>query len=91
MVTRKLLTSSTLVVGLSVGLLAHNATAAETVMVYTPPVIAPVRVDENMFRNDIDSYVRALGKEMRTTLDQDIRRSLAPKIELASNELRARG
>jgi len=91
MVARKLFTPSTLAVGLSVGLLAQHATAAEAVVVLTTPVIAEVTVDGQMFRSEIDSYLRALNQEMRTTLGEDLRRSLAPKIELASNELRARG
>ncbi len=43
-----------------------------------------------LFRNEIDDYVRELNRQMRTTLNEDLRRELAPKVVLASNELRTR-
>ena len=90
MVTRNRLTPSALVVGLSVGLLAQQATAAEALVVYKAPAVAKVGVDAQTFRSEIDSYIRVHNEQLRLTLDQDLR-PLAPKIELASNELRARG
>lgn len=90
MVTRKLLTA-TLAVGLSVGLLAEHATGAEGPVLQKAPQIAAPAVDAQAFRTEIDSYVRAQNEQMRTTLGEDLRRELAPKIVLASNELRARG
>lgn len=90
MVTRKLLTA-TLAVGLSVGLLAEHATGAEgPVLQKAPPMAAPA-VDAQRFRAEIDSYVREQNEQMRTTVGEDLRRELAPKVVLASNELRARG
>jgi len=91
MVTRNRSTPSALVVGLSVGLLAQHAAAAEALVVYKTPAVAAVRVDAQTFRNEIDDYIRSHNEQLRTTLDQDLRRTLAPKLELASNELRARG
>jgi hypothetical protein len=88
MVARKLLTASA--VGLSVGLLAQNATGAETLVVQKAPLVTEYAVDTQLFRNDIDGYVRELNRQMRTTLSQDLRRDLAPKVVLASNELRTR-
>jgi hypothetical protein len=90
MVTRKLLTPSALAVALSVGLLAERAGATEEIVVYGT-VAAGIEVDGKVFRSEIDSYIRALNLELRSTLDQDLKRTLAPKLELASNELRARG
>jgi hypothetical protein len=90
MVTRKLLTAAS-AVGLSVGLLAQNATGAEGPVLQKAPVVAEIKVDTTIFRAEIDGYVRALNEQLRTTLDQDLRRELMPKIELANNELRTRG
>jgi hypothetical protein len=91
MVTRKLSMPAVLAVGLSVGLLAQHATATEATPTFKQPVLIDVTVDGRLFRTEIEEYVRSLNKEIRNTLDQELRHSLAPKIELASNELRARG
>lgn len=88
---RKITTPATLVVGLSVGLLAQHAMAGEDLPVYRAPALAAAEVDALAFRSEIDSYIRALNEQLRTTLNQDLRLNLAPKLELASNELRARG
>ncbi len=87
MVTRKLLTA--VAVGLSVGLLAQHATGAEAPMVHKAPVAAEFAVDAQLFRNEIEGYVRELNRQMRTTLNEELRRELAGKI-IASNELRTR-
>jgi hypothetical protein len=44
-----------------------------------------------VFRAEIDSYIRTLNNELRITLDQDLKRMPAPKLELASNNAPARG
>ena len=88
---RKNLLPGALAVGLCVSLLANVAAANDELVAYRAPVIAAVIVDGQMFRSEIDSYIRSLNEELRTTLGQDLRRDLAPKLELASNELRARG
>jgi hypothetical protein len=91
MVTRKLLTVTA--VGLSVGLLAQHATGAEPLMVQKAPVATESVVDAQLFRNDINDYVRELNRQIRATLNEELRRELAPtpKVELlAVNELRAR-
>ena len=88
MVTRKLLTATA--VGLSVGLLAQHATGAEALMVQKAPVAAELVVDAQLFRNEIEGYVRELNRQMRETLNEDLRRELPPKVVLASNELRTR-
>ena len=87
MVARKLLTVAT--VGLAVSLLAQHATGAEAEKVQKAPVIADV-VGTQLFRNDIDGYVRELSRQMRETLNQELRRELGPKVVLAVNELRSR-
>jgi Trm5-related predicted tRNA methylase len=87
MVARKLLTVSA--VGLSVGLLAQHATGAEPLMVQKAPLATEFVVDTQLFRNDIEGYVRELNRQMRVTLSEELRRQLAPKV-VASNELRTR-
>jgi hypothetical protein len=88
MVTRKQLTAMT--VGLSVGLLAQHATGAEPPAApKAPPAQEFLIVDVEVFRNDIDAYVRELNRQMRETLNEQLRRELAPKLAvMASNELR---
>jgi hypothetical protein len=89
MVARRLLTATA--VGLSVSLLAQQATGAEAQVVQKAPLVAElVVVDSQLFRNEIDDYVRELNRQLRTTLNEDLRRELNPKIVLASNELRSR-
>lgn len=88
MVARKLLTASA--VGLAVSLLAQNATGAEALVVQKAPTATEYVVDTQLFRDEIDGYVRELNRQLRTTLNEDLRRELAPKIVLASNELRTR-
>lgn len=91
MVARKISTPRMLAVGLAAGLLAELATASDELVAPPVPVAIDFRVDEQVFRSEIDSYIRALNEQLRTTLDQDLRRALAPKVDFASNELRARG
>ena len=88
MVARKLLTATA--VGLSVGLLAQHATGAEIPVVQKAPQATEYAVDAQLFRSEIDGYVRELNRQLRTTLNEDLRRDLSPKIVLASNELRTR-
>ena len=85
MVARKLLTATA--VGLSVGLLAQHATASEPKAAQKAPTAVHV-VDPQLFRNDIDAYVRELNRQMRETLNEELRRELKPAVVFASNELR---
>ena len=80
----------TLVAGLLVGLSAQQAAAAEEIVVYGSAASA-VKVTPAVFRAEIDNYIRALNVALRTTLDQDLKRMPAPKIELASNTTHPRG
>jgi hypothetical protein len=86
-VTRKLL--APVVAGLSAGLLAQQASATEEMVVYGSVSSVTVKVEQSVFRAEIDNYIRSLNAELRTTLDQDLKR--VPKLELASNGTRARG
>jgi Trm5-related predicted tRNA methylase len=88
MVARKRLTA--IAVGLSVGPLAQLATGAEALVVHKAPAVTEFVVDTQTFRNEIDGYVRELNRQLRTSLNEDLRRELAPKIVLSSNPLRTR-
>jgi len=88
MVARKLLTVTA--VGLAASLLAQHATGAEAEQVQKAPKAMEIAVDAQLFRHDIDSYVREHGRQMRETLNLELRRELGPKVLVAVNELRTR-
>ena len=79
-----------LVAGLSVSLLAQQASATEEIVVYGS-ASAVFKVQPAEFRAEIDKYVRTLTSELQTTLDQNQDRTPAPKVELANNTTPARG
>jgi hypothetical protein len=78
------------VAGLFVGLLAQQASATEEIVVYGP-ASSVVKIDPAVFRAEIDNYIRTLNSELRITLDQDLKRMPALKLELASNTTPVRG
>ena len=88
MVTRNRMTVTA--VGLFVGLLAQHATGAEAPVVVQKAAAAEAEllVDAELFRTEIDSYVRELDRQMRATLNEELRRELARKSEIASDERR---
>jgi len=77
------------VAALLVGLLAQQASATEEIVVYGSAASA-AKLDPAVFRAEIDSYIRTLSSELRTTLDQDLKRMPAPKLELASSRVPTR-
>jgi hypothetical protein len=85
MVALKLLTVTA--VGLTVSLLALPARAQAERVQKAPPAQL---VDAQVFRADIEGYVRELNRQMRVSLNEDLRRELAPKVVLVANELRTR-
>jgi hypothetical protein len=85
MVARTLLTASA--VGLAVSLLAAPATAGEAPRAQDLPRTALV-AHEQLFRQDIESYVRELGRQMRAALSEDLRRELKHKAAVTSKEPR---
>jgi hypothetical protein len=88
-VTHKLLARA--VIGLSAGLLAQQASATEVMVVYGSTAAIGNRVEQSAYRAEIENYIRSLNAEFRTSLDRDLKRTLAPKLELASTATRARG
>ena len=91
MATRKLLTpAAVLVVGLAAGLLAQQASATEELVVYGAPIVG-ARATRDAYRAEVESYMRSVSEQIKATLDADKKRATAQKIEVASNELQARG
>lgn len=86
-----LATGLSLAVGMTAGLLTQRATAAEELVVYGTPGLYAVAFEHKAVRADIDGYVRTLNERLKTTIDANLKRSDEPKVELVSNELRARG
>ena len=74
--------------GLSVGLLAQQASATEEIVVYGSQS-AVFKVQPAVFRAEIDNYVRSVNNQIRTTIDQS--QAPAPKVELANNTTPVRG
>jgi curli biogenesis system outer membrane secretion channel CsgG len=90
MVTRNGLIAAVLAAG-SLSVAAHPATAAEPAPIAKAPVLVGVAVDRRTFRSELESYMRELNVEMRNALSEELKHALPTKIEVASNELRARG
>jgi hypothetical protein len=78
------------IAGLSVGLLAQQASATEEIVVYGSTA-AVFKIQPAVFRAEIDNYIRTLNSQLRTTLDQSQNRAPAPKVELATNTTPVRG
>jgi hypothetical protein len=79
-----------LIAGLSVGLLAQQASATEEIVVYGS-ASSVFKIEPAMFRAEIDNYVRALNSQLRATLDQNQKPRAEPKVELANNTTPVRG
>jgi hypothetical protein len=90
MVTRTWWLAAVLAVG-PASVVAQRATAAESAPIAKAPVVVGVAVDRQTFRSELDGYIRELNVEMRNALSEELKRALPAKLEVASNELRARG
>jgi hypothetical protein len=91
MVARKrLMAPMAIAVGFSVSLLTELTASAEAAPVRKAPAAAELVVEAPLFRPAIDGYIREQNRRMRETLNEDLRRELAGKILLATNELRTR-
>ena len=88
MVARRRLTA--LAVGLSASLIAEMAASAEAAPVQKAPATTELVVEAPVFRTVLDGYIREQSRQMRETLNEDLRRELPGKIVLSTNELRTR-
>ena len=79
---------------LLVASLSAEANAAEEMVVYGVAA-APVVVGQGqqVFRSNVEEYIRTFNRELRVTIEADLKRQLAqaPKIELASVAAANRG
>ncbi|HEX5046658.1 MAG TPA: hypothetical protein VFX89_06015 [Gammaproteobacteria bacterium] len=90
MATRRLLSpGATLVVGLAAGLLAQQASATEEFVVYGNA--AASRAAPQAYRAEVESYMRSVSAQIKATVDANLKRAATPKLEIATNELQARG
>lgn len=88
MVTRKpLIFGASLVAGLLLGLAAHEAAAAEELVVYGTDAAVPAHVERTLIRANIESYIAAV----RASLDRELKSLLEPAIRVAGDTDRARG
>ena len=88
MVARRRLTA--IAVGLSASLIAEIAANAEAAPVQKAPAAAELIVEAPVFRPVLDGYIREHSRQMRETLNENLRRELPGKIVLSTNELRTR-
>ncbi len=88
MVTRNRTTAAA--VTLLVGLLAQHAAGAEAPVELKTAAEPELLVNAQLFRTEIDGYVRELDERMRVALNEELRRELARKIELAVDERRTK-
>jgi hypothetical protein len=92
MITLKLIGPNTGLTGaLLVGLLSQQAAATEELVVYGTATTAAVSADHRLFQSEVAQYIRSFNEQLRTSLDQDLKRQLAPKLELASSVIQTRG
>jgi hypothetical protein len=88
--TRSRARLTTIAVGLSASLLAELAASAEAAPVQKVPVAAGLVIEAPVFRSTLDDYIREHSRQMRETLNEDLRRQLPGKIVLSTNALRTR-
>ena len=79
-----------LAIGLSASLIAEMAASAEAAPVQKAPVATENVIETPVFRTVLDGYIREHGRQLRETLNEDLRRELPGKIVLSTNELRTR-
>ena len=92
MVTRKLATpGARLGLGLVASLAAHQAAAAEELIVYGNQTSLQVRLEPAAIRADIDNYVNSLNEQLRAKLTQEVKSLLQPRLVLAGEEAHTRG
>jgi hypothetical protein len=95
MSTRKLIgTNASLAGALLVGLLSHQAGATEELVVYgtaAAGAATAVSVEQRLFQAEVEQYIRSFNEQLRLTLEQDLKRQVAPKVELASSVVHTRG
>jgi hypothetical protein len=92
MFIEKLITPRTaLMSGLLVGLLSHQASATEEIVVYGSEAVAAAAVEQAAFESERQDYLRSLNEQLKATLEQDLKRIAAPTLQIASSGAATRG
>jgi hypothetical protein len=92
MSTQKLIGPAALVGGLLVASLSGQAQAADELVVYGAPTRVVVGPGQQVYRATVEEYIRSFNRELRATIEADLKRELAPpKVELASITVPTRG
>lgn len=73
------------------GMFSQQVAATEEIVVYGAEAAALAEAQQALFQTQMDEYVRSLSEQIRTTLQDDVKRLAAPKVELASSESAIRG
>jgi hypothetical protein len=85
MTTQKLIGPATLTGALLVGLFSNQVLAADELIVYGTETPTVVGEGQRQFRENVDEYIRSFNKQLRATIEADLKRQLAPKVELAAS------
>jgi len=93
MLTRKMLTRTTGLAALMVAatLLAEPATASEELVVYGRDTSDLLAANEAALRLAMKEHVHALNQNLREALDKDVKRVMAPSLQLAVLDSVGRG
>ncbi len=70
---------------LLVGLLSQQAWATDQIGVTGNSVPVSISDEQRLFKSDTEQYIRAYNEHLRATIGKDLKRQLAPRIELASS------
>ena len=71
--------------------LANPAQATEELVVYGAAAQAAAQAEQQQFQTKMQRYLRALNEQLKTTLEEGMRKLPEPKLQLASGETPARG
>lgn len=95
---------TTLAVGLILGLLGQQASAASAageeadvtndvyeIVVYGNHQVALIRAGERLFAAEVERYLEALSLRLKSDLDAKLEALTTPKLQLAASEVPTRG
>jgi hypothetical protein len=88
---QKLIGPAGLAGALLVASLGGLAQAADEVVVYGAAKPTVVGQGQQVYRAHVEEYIRSFNRELRATIEADLKRQLAPKVQLASVAVATRG
>ena len=77
--------------GLIAALLTQVATATEEVVVNGAEAAALAQEDEALLRTDMKEYLQSLNRDLKATVERNLKRAAAPQVSLALGEAGGRG